>query len=185
MPAILHHVSHPLPVQDPVATRLAAPERLRPNESWCSNRRGIGPELPLRPFFSHGPRRVLVCPDRRAIQHQALQIRVSKRSEHLLPNASFCPAIKSLKHGVPVAKTLRQVAPGRTCSRHPNDGVHKQTVVFRMGSWAPFPAWQQRFNLSPLHIRKFIASCCWHPCHPFYWGSNATNPYKLRCFTQD
>ena len=112
MPAIPHHVSHPPPAQAPVATPRAAPECPRPRESWCSNRRGIGPKLPLRPFFSHGSRRMLVCPDRRAIQHQTLQVRISKGLEHPLPNAAFRPAIESLKHGIPVAKTLRQVAPG-------------------------------------------------------------------------
>ncbi len=170
MPVVLPHGSHLLPAQHPVATRLVVPEHLQPRESWCSNRRGIAPALRLRPFFPRGSRRMLVRSNRRAIQNHVLQVRVLKRLEHPLPYTAFRQAIKALIHGVPGAKSLRQITPRRTRSRHPNNGVNEQTVILCRGSLAPFSARQQWFKLLPLGSGQFITSCRQHPCHPFSWG---------------
>ena len=131
--------------------------------------------------FFHGSRRRLVRPDCCAVKYQAFQIGVLNRLEYLPPNTLFCPATESLKHGIPVAKTIGQVAPGGTRARHPNDGVHKQKVVLRTHSTATFSTRQQMLHLPPLFLRKLVASHHRHPCHSLFavGNSNVFHLYKL------
>ena len=106
---------------------------------------------------------MLVSSNNRCINHHPLQIRFLQNLEDALPNAVFCPAVESGKHGVPLAVAtivtdLGQVPPRRPGAADPEHRVDKKAIVGRRLAGVFRLAGKKRFNASPLVITKGVAS---------------------------
>ena len=93
----------------------------------------------------------------RAVDHQVLIIAVGCQClEHLFPHASMAPAAEALMDRLPLAITLRQIAPMCARAQNPEAAVDKQPVIRASAPWIASLAGQQRRNLRPLNFAQFI-----------------------------
>jgi len=126
------------------------------HESWCSSHRENGQRLGyLPPFCASG---MLVGSHDGRIQEQVLQIRVAPNLFHqLLPHPSLAPTIEALKHRVPSAESLGQIAPWRPGFCDPQHGIDESSIVAsRPPGVAPL-AGKMRFDLLPLFVGQFMS----------------------------
>lgn len=95
--------------------------------------------------------------DRCRIELQFLKIEFAELPDEGLPDPVLAPAVKPPPDGVPVAKTLRQIAPGHSRFGHVQNGVHEQPIVL------PGPAGIARLSRKqipdaiPLFIRESMS----------------------------
>ena len=107
-----------------------SPGRKRRGGSWCSGRRAIGNGLVARALISRPPFlsacRVLVGANDGRVGDEVSEVGfVRRRIKDPPPDALGAPA----EHAVPVAESVRQIAPGRARPHHPEDALHEHAVV--------------------------------------------------------
>src|SRR5260370_24597091 len=114
------------------------------------------PALRWHPFFC--ARRVLVGADDRAVQQQPFQIGILQLAENAFPNSFGRPAIKTFPDRVPLAKSLRKIAPRRSGLADPKDRVHEESIVLGSHSRVAFLAGQKILDSFPVFIRNRVAT---------------------------
>ncbi|WHZ28858.1 MAG: hypothetical protein OJF51_003656 [Nitrospira sp.] len=76
---------------------------------------------------------MLMGPDDGGIDHRVFVVGLLRQmSEHLLPNATFSPPSVTAVNVLPVAKPLRQIAPGNACAIPVKNRFPKQPVILRL-----------------------------------------------------
>lgn len=85
-----------------------------------------------RPFFPACG--VLMSPHGRGIQHNPVEVRLSKSLEDRLPAPLFRPAVEALVHRVVLAEALWEVWPRRSSARDPEHRVQKAAVIVGVAS---------------------------------------------------
>src|SRR5215469_4252156 len=83
--------------------------------------------------------------------------------ENALENAALRPPIEALVDDLPIAKTLREIAPRDTSSKSEENRFDEQSVVRRSPSHMAFAARQKILDPIPLIVAQPIAS---HPSAP-------------------
>ena len=79
---------------------------------------------------------MLMDPDQRRVDEDIFEVWILRQAlENPLPHALLRPPPEARVYGVPFAKFVRQIAPRRTCARHPQHPFHKQTIVVSAASW--------------------------------------------------
>src|SRR5437016_11883278 len=119
------------------------------------------PALRWHPFFC--ARRVLVGADDRAVQQQPFQIGILQLAENAFPNSFGRPAIKTFPDRVPLAKSLRKIAPRRSGLADPKDRVHEESIVLGSHSRVAFLARQKILDSFPVFIRNRVATKHYRP----------------------
>src|ERR1700676_504084 len=76
-----------------------------------------------------------------------------QRIENTFPNALLCPSAEALENAVPVAKLLRQVAPGRPRASDPEHRIDEQTIVLAVPPFVTFLTRNKMFDAPPLPVR--------------------------------
>ena len=94
----------------------------------------------------------------RRIEHDRCQVGSLQGAKDMLPNPRFGPTIEPLKHRIPVAVSLRQVAPRRAGPGNPNHRIDEPPVVLAVSTWIALPARQYGFDVIPFLVRQFVAS---------------------------
>jgi hypothetical protein len=61
--------------------------------------------------------------------HGAVAAAFCNRVKHQVPQPALRPAAELLMRGVPVAKRLWQITPGRTSARDPEHGIERASMV--------------------------------------------------------
>src|SRR4051794_34914446 len=95
---------------------------------WCSDHHGSGrgPDRQT-PFLSPG--RVLVGAHDDGVDDQILEGVIRHRLKETPPYALGTPPAEAAEDAVPLAKGVRQIAPGRSRAHDPEHGFHKHPVV--------------------------------------------------------
>ena len=82
---------------------------------------------------------MLVGPDDRSIDHHPFPVGFLERLKDGGPDTVFGPTIESLKDGVPVSESFREISPGCSGSKNPQDRIDEPSVVSRASGIARFP----------------------------------------------
>ena len=77
-----------------------------------------------------------------------------------IPDAAVGPTTELTKDRIPVAKFLRQIAPGRPGSHQPKHGVEDATMIAR---WSATTSYQERLEIRPLIVGHESANHCRSP----------------------
>src|ERR1700688_823901 len=73
---------------------------------------------------------MLVRPDDGGVDHDVFKVWIVRhRGEQSIPNTVFGPSREADEDAIPIAKTVRQVAPGNACPCEPQYRLHEQAIV--------------------------------------------------------
>ena len=87
------------------------------------------------------------------VDHHVFVVVIARQKpENALENAALRPPIKALVDDLPVAETLRQIAPGNARSIAVHDGFHKQSIVRRRAADMSLATRQKILDPIPLVI---------------------------------
>lgn len=114
---------------------------------------------------AHCSRRVLVRPDDGAVDEVRRPVDLARRVGHALqyrqqpgPDAARGPAPETAPDGTPGAEALRQITPGRTSAKDPQDRAHDGAVIAGRAAGPGPLGWKQRRESPPLRIGQFSSA---------------------------
>jgi hypothetical protein len=97
-------------------------------------------------------------PDNRGIEEQVLQFGIAAQGfENSLPDASFAPAVVTLKNRVRLAEPLGQIAPWSSGLGYPKHGIDEQSIVLGGPPRVAFLTRQMGPDPFPLFVRQFVS----------------------------
>jgi hypothetical protein len=96
--------------------------------------------------------------DRDVNHHVFVVVIAGQKFENPLENAALGPSVEALIDDLPVAKALRQIAPGDAGAKAEENGFDEQAIVSRRTAYMAFATRQNVFDPIPLVVALGIAS---------------------------
>jgi hypothetical protein len=89
------------------------------------------------------------------VDHRVFHVRIVRHGvEHPLEHIGLHPVAKAFEHGVPLAEGGRQIAPGATRARNPQDRLQKQSPIAPGAAGIGGLAKTKGLHLRPLGVRQ-------------------------------
>ena len=95
------------------------------------------------------------------VDHRVFHVRIVRHGvEHPLEHIGLHPVAKAFEDGVPLAEGGRQIAPGATRARNPQDRLQKQSPIAPGAAGIGGLAKTKGLHLRPLGVRQTESGRC-------------------------